>query len=450
MTASTSFLTDPLQWFIDLKTVVFTKARRNELIVCGIDADFCEFARVSRVALVQVSRVEHISFHLSTGYGAHRIGSNLTLPTDSRTATSVVLKELTRLREWLDSIPEDPFFVDWSEVSESVESTIAETVPVECFYEDFYRISNGLDVVGLYANGPMISGWATSIGHFHWKPTHRYFFDFSVYAAGDKAVKDFVGGPSWDKDRYAEKIAQARTTVDFLMRPPVAVPTGKFRAMFSAESVSDLLSLSCWGGYSARAHLSGDSPFERLKKDQMRLSNRVTLYEDLARFSLPRVQDQGYLRPDRFDLIKDGRMVNWYCSPRTAKEFGVPHNSASSGESPTGLVLDCGDMRESDALERLDTGLYVSNLWYLNFSDRFQAAVTGMTRFASMWVENGRIVGPIDPLRFNDSMLNLFGEKLLNLGDTQEVFESTSTYGHRARGGVACPTALVQDLQIVS
>lgn len=450
MTASISFLADPRGWFTDLKAAVFAKARRNEVMVCGIDADFCEFARVSHVALVQASRVEHISFHLSTGYGARRIGSSLTLPTDSRAAKSLVLQELTRLREWLDTIPEDPFFVDWSEVSESVESTTADHVPVESFYEDFHDLSKGLDVVGLYASGPMISGWATSIGHFHWTATHRYFFDFSVYAAGDKAVKDFVGGPSWDKDRYAEKIAQARTTVDHLMRPAVAVPTGKFRALFSAEAVSDLLSLSCWGGYSARAHLSGDSPFERLKKGEQRLSHRITLYDDLARFSLPRAQDQGYLRPDRFDLVTEGRMVNWYCSPRTAKEFRVPHNAAASGESPSGFVLDCGEMRECDAFEQLDTGLYVSNLWYLNFSDRYQAGVTGMTRFASMWVENGHVVGPIHPLRFNDGLLDLFGEKLLALGDTQEVFEPTSTYGHRARGGVACPKALVQDLQIVS
>lgn len=450
MAASLSFLADPREWFTDLKTAVFAKARRNEVMVCGIDADFCEFARVSHSALVQASRVEHVSFHLSTGYGTRRIGASLTLPTEIREAKLLVFHELDRLRAWLDSIPEDPFFVEWSDVSESAESSMVLATPVESFYEDFRKISSDLDVVGLYASGPMMSGWATSIGHFHWTATHRYFFDFSVYAVGDKAAKDFVSGPSWDKDSYAGKIARARTTVDVLARPPIAVPTGKLRAIFSAEAVSDLLSLSCWGGYSARAHLTGDSPFERLKKDQKRLSDRVTLYDDLARFGLPRVQDQGYLRSDRFDLVKDGRMVNWYCSPRTAKEFGIHHNSAASGESPGGFVLDCGEMQECDTLERLDTGLYVSNLWYLNFSDRYQAGVTGMTRFASMWVENGRMVGPIEPLRFNDSLFDLLGDKLLALGDTQEVFEHTSTYGHRARGGVACPKALVQDLQIVS
>jgi predicted Zn-dependent protease len=113
------------------------------------------------------------------------------------------------------------------------------------------------------------------------------------------------------------------------------------------------------------------------------------------------------------------------------------------------MVMDTGDMPASQVLERLDTGLYVSNVWYLNYSDRQRAAITGMTRFASMWVKGGKMVGPIVPLRFNDSLLDIFGEKLMALGDTQELFESTSTYGHRQRGGVACPSLLARDFEIV-
>jgi len=444
-----SFLADPHAWFVDLKGALFAKAKPKELIACSLEADLCDFARVSQSKLVQGSRVEHLSFGLSTGFGARRIGSSLTLPTDLRRATTMVLAELDSLRGWLDSVPEDPFYVDFSEPSESIEQSKVMPVPVELFFEDFRAVSSDLDVVGLYASGPMYSGWATSRGHLHWMATHRYFFDFSVYAQGDKAVKDFVSGPAWSRADYANRIDRSRPSLELLSRPAISIPKGGVRALLSAEAVSDLLALSSWGGYSARSHLTGESPFESLRKGGKRLSEKVNIFDDLGRFGSPRVQDQGYLRPSHFALIEQGRWVNWYCSPRTGKEYGLDHNLATSAESPSGLVMDAGSMPASQALLQLDTGLYVSNVWYLNYSDRQHATVTGMTRFASMWVEGGRLVGPIEPVRFNDSLLDIFGDKLVDLGDQQEVFESTSTYGHRPRGGVACPSLLAKDLQIV-
>jgi hypothetical protein len=124
----------------------------------------------------------------------------------------MVLAELDSLRAWLESVPEDPFYVDLSEPTESLEHCAVGPQPVEAFFEDFRAVSSDLDVVGLYASGPMFSGWATSRGHFHWAATHRYFFDFSVYAHGDKAVKDFVSGPAWSRADYEKKIERASPT----------------------------------------------------------------------------------------------------------------------------------------------------------------------------------------------------------------------------------------------
>ena len=35
--------------------------------------------------------------------------------------------------------------------------------------------------------------------------------------------------------------------------------------------------------------------------------------------------------------------------------------------------------------------VYVNNVWYLNYSDRSACRMTGMTRFATFWVEHGVI-----------------------------------------------------------
>ena len=37
---------------------------------------------------------------------------------------------------------------------------------------------------------------------------------------------------------------------------------------------------------------------------------------------------------------------------------------------PESLDLAAGDLARADVLKTLDRGIYVGNLWYLNFSDR--------------------------------------------------------------------------------
>ena len=66
-----------------------------------------------------------------------------------------------------------------------------------------------------------------------------------------------------------------------------------------------------------------------------------------------------------------------------------------------------------------------------------------MTRFACFWVENSEIVGPIQDLRFDDSLFNLFGDQLLGLTSERETMTSTSTYSRRQSGGLKVPGALL-------
>ena len=73
--------------------------------------------------------------------------------------------------------------------------------------------------------------------------------------------------------------------------------------------------------------------------------------------------------------------------------------------------------------------------------------MTGMTRFASFWVENGEIVAPIDVMRFDDSFLRLFGDGLAALSREVELLPSNDTYGQRNLGSITSPGALFSDMR---
>jgi predicted Zn-dependent protease len=96
-------------------------------------------------------------------------------------------------------------------------------------------------------------------------------------------------------------------------------------------------------------------------------------------------------------------------------------------------------------LAELDTGLYLSNLHYLNWSDRPTGRITGMTRYACFWVEDGELVAPIENLRFDESLYHCLGDRLINLTTTQDFIPETGTYDHRNLGGAWLPGAIIND-----
>jgi predicted Zn-dependent protease len=178
-----------------------------------------------------------------------------------------------------------------------------------------------------------------------------------------------------------------------------------------------------------------------------RLSPKLTLIENTEAGVAPRFQHDGFVKPASVTLIGKGRLEDALVSPRSAKEYGLETNAAGAWESPESLDMAPGGLDPAGALAALDTGLRIGNLWYLNFSDRPAGRITGMTRFATFWVERGRIVAPVNPIRFDDSIYRMLGEALVDLTSDCELLLDTSTYGQRSTGSVRLPGALLAGLK---
>ena len=145
-------------------------------------------------------------------------------------------------------------------------------------------------------------------------------------------------------------------------------------------------------------------------------------------------------------LFENGKFIQALVSARTQKEFGVPSNGAGSERLRT-PEMGHGSMALSDAFKMLGTGLYLSDLHYLNWSDMNQGRVTGMTRYACLWVENGEPVGPIQDMRFDETLFRCFGSELAEVTREAHIIPETSTYGKRALGGARVPGILVNNFQ---
>jgi predicted Zn-dependent protease len=173
----------------------------------------------------------------------------------------------------------------------------------------------------------------------------------------------------------------------------------------------------------------------------------VSLDEQVSGSLSPAFSGEGYPRSD-LKLIVEGKAGAQLVGSRSAAEYGLTANGASGGESPTALNMAPGALADAEILKQLGTGLYISNLWYLNYSDQPMARMTGMTRFATFWVENGEIQAPVSTMRFDDSAYSLLGSQLEALTEERELLLSASTYSQRATASALLPGALISRLTL--
>jgi predicted Zn-dependent protease len=303
--------------------------------------------------------------------------------------------------------------------------------------------AQGCDLAGLYAGGVVIRANRNSAGQSHWFATESFFLDYSLYD-GPKAAKGSYAGARWDAQAWAANLAHTRDLLDKLERPTVNVKPGQYRTYLAPRAFADVLGMLGWNALSAAAWKQGRSPFKKLVEGEARFSPLLSFSENFALALTPRFNSQGEVSESLLPLMQAGELHTLLISSRTAKEYGLSGNAADEGEAPRSLDVACGTLAERDILKAIGTGLYLSNVHYLNWSDPVSARVTGMTRYACFWVENGEIVGPINDLRWDESLYDALGSKLLALTDWADIDPACDTYYTRALGGSRVPGALVE------
>jgi predicted Zn-dependent protease len=354
---------------------------------------------------------------------------------------------LARLRDTVAALPEDP----WLSISEHPESSETahrgQLPPGEDAARQVVAAARGRDLVGFYAGGTIQRGFANAFGQRNWHEVDCFNLDWSLYLRGDKAVKSGYAGFDWDAATFDAKLEGAAAELALLALPSRAIAPGEYRTYLAPRALEELVGLLCWGGFSARARATRQSPLMRMERGEA-LSPKVTLVENTAAGVGPRFQHDGFVKPPAVTLVAAGGSGDALVSPRSAREYALATNAANERESPEALDMAPGELAPGEVLRALDTGLHIGNLWYTNYSDRAAGRITGMTRFATFWVERGRIVAPVAPMRFDDSIYRMLGRNLVDLTRGRELLLDTGTYGERSTGSMRLPGALLGALRL--
>jgi len=430
-------------YFYALKEEIFKHLNQAETANLYFRSERSDFTRLNHAKIRQIGTVEQAYVTFKLFYENKQVTYQWVCGENPQEDARVLLKKMPQMREAFSVLPEDPYCIAYEGAEQKSIEDEQEIMKMEAVVEQVCDSADGEDLVGFYAAGPQWFGYANSQGAFKWMGRSSWVFDYSLYLQADKAVKTSIAGTQWSATSWQASLQAQKEQLAYMHESPMDLSPGDYRVYLAPAAVAEILSLMCWGGFSKRSKEEKRSPLQYLYEGKKELSPQVSLVENTQTGIGPFFNASGFDRPLQTHLVKQGKAQDLLTSPRSAQKYKCDTNGADEDEGPLSLQMAPGELSEAAVLENLGTGLYINNLWYLNFSDRIAGRMTGMTRFGCFWVENGKIQRPINVLRFDDSIYDILGTHLEALTRDAAVQISADTYGSRSVDCMENPGALV-------
>jgi predicted Zn-dependent protease len=422
---------------------------RDEHLTISLNCERSQFTRFNHAKVRQTGLVADGMASLSLICDQREANAAFPFTGDWTVDSTRALDNLDYLRQEVAQLPENPYVVLPENRGSSREVYTGDLLSAEQLVDEILEPAQGVDFIGFYAGGAIARASANSAGQKHWFATETFSIDYSMFTevelagdrSADRAVKGGYAGRHWEQSAYVAQIKRSKQQLQALTLPAKLIQRGQYRTYFAPDASAELLGMLRSAGEASLQQ--GSSALLKLRNGEKQLSPRLHVKEDFRGGTVPRFNEFGEMAPEEIPVIMAGELVNPLVSTRTAKEYGKTANGANGGEYMRAPEVGAGDLPLSEILTRLGTGLYLSNLHYLNWSDRPGGRITGMTRYACFWVENGEIVAPIENLRFDDSIYDFLNNNLEALTDFQEFIPATGTYSNRSLGGITVPGMLV-------
>ena len=433
-------------YFRELSDTLCTGLAAGEVLLLNYRGEASDFVRLNHNRIRQAGHVQQQVLELDLIRNGRETGASLTLSGGLETDLAQARRLLERLRVQLPLLPEDPHLNYAREVQNSVYRGENRLPEAGAALEALIEAAQGLDLVGIWAGGEQSRGFANSLGQFNWHSACSFNLDWSLFREGNKAVKQNYAGFEWNDDFLERKFAYDRETLELLGKKPRTLKPGRYRVFLSPDALYELMEMVSWGGFGLKSHRTAQTPLLGMVREGFTLHPDVNIIENHAAGLAPRFTRAGFIKPDRVTLIEAGAYRDCLVNHRSAREYAAAVNCA--GEQPESLEIGGGRLHQDAVFSALDTGLYISNLWYCNFSDRNHCRITGMTRFACLWVENGRPVAPVNVMRFDESIYHILGDCLEGLTREHEHILDAGSYEWRSHASARLPGALVNDFTL--
>ena len=432
---------------------VYSTLEEGEGLTIYMEGENSQYFRFNDSKIRQTGIIEDYNVTLSLYHGKKSLQATTTISSDIDYSVKNLISEINGLRAPLSLIPENNFTA-FPEKFDSLEVYREGDLPDrEEILDILMGIIDSKNLTGVWTSGKIFRASSTSKGTHHWFEKDSFIFDFSLIDAKENMVKILYPGSDWNKDDFVEAFDDASKRLQLMDKPKLELKPGKYRVWFEPHAVADFVDMLNWNGVSEASLRNGSSCLLKMRKDNIKLSEKFSLDESFDRKSTASFNSRSEVSGN-VSLIKHGILKNTLINSKTALEYGLNSNYAEDvnswgmGEYLRAPFMHGGDIKLNERFEKLGTGIFISNIHYLNWSDNLGGRITGLTRYACYWVQDGKMIAPIKTMRFDDSFYNFFGDNLEAVGETVLSRPVIETYDGRNPGETTCPGILVNDFEL--
>ena len=432
---------------------VYNTLKEGEDLTIYMEGENSQYFRFNDSKIRQTGIIEDYNVTLSLYHGKKSLQATTTVSSDIDYSVKNLISEIDGLRAPLSLIPENNFTA-FPQKFDSLEVYREGDLPDrEGILDGLMDIIDSDNLTGVWTSGKIFRASSTSKGTHHWFEKDSFIFDFSLIDAKENMVKILYPGSDWNKDDFIAAFDDASKRLQLMDKPKLELKPGKYRVWFEPHAVADFVDMLNWNGVSEASLRNGSSCLLKMRKDNVRLSEKFSLDESFDRKSTASFNSRSEVSGN-VSLIKHGILENTLINSKTALEYGLTSNYAEDvnswgmGEYLRAPFMHGGDIKLDERLEKLGTGIFISNIHYLNWSDNLGGRITGLTRYACYWVEDGKMIAPIKTMRFDDPFYNFFGNNLEGVGENVLSRPVIETYDGRNPGETTCPGILVNDFEL--
>jgi predicted Zn-dependent protease len=226
-------------------------------------------------------------------------------------------------------------------------------------------------------------------------------------------------------------------------RDAQARPAGRTTVVFEAAAARDLLGLLAWG-LDRREFDEGQSFLNGLVgKDEdpvgkALFGDRATVSSDPMNPEAPCGSHAAGLPLTKTTWIDNGVLKALPVGRFWAEKKGIPVMPG-----PGNLILP-GDGKSLDELiAGVEDGVLVTRLWYLRMVQPQTLLYTGLTRDGTFAIRDGKVAGPVNNYRFNETPVNVL-KNLVTSGVPERVL------GSESQMPMLVPALVVKDFNLSS
>jgi predicted Zn-dependent protease len=306
---------------------------------------------------------------------------------------------------------------------------------------------HGLDPAGLASTQVGTRALCNSRGRAVHGTRSRASFALTASAEDGSGFAQHIAPRARDVD--ARSVALRAVDKAVRARAPRSIEPGEYTVVLEPAAVSALITFAAVHGFGAQAVLERAS-FLCGRIGERALSERLTIVDDVRHPLLQGIPFDGEGSPTRRVLLVDrGSPTGPVTDRATAVRLALENSGHAlaqpnpDGPRPQHLAILCGGSSAEELVSRVERGLLVSDLHYVNLIEPRELLLTGVTRNGAYWIENGRVTHAVKNLRFTESLVGAL-ERISGVGSEAVVSHSS------LEGDVVSPALSIERFRFTS